>query len=114
MVDGNIEDDNYVANLLKKDAEKAAKRYELVGIDAFNPKRCVPSLLCGASGFLPQRNIISCFDCMQDAHSAYAGQDLELQNRTPTFCDTSFARPTVIMRRYLQRRAKNHGLGYGR
>jgi hypothetical protein len=34
-------DDDYVANLLKQDAKAAAKKYELVGIDAFNQKRCV-------------------------------------------------------------------------
>lgn len=40
----NINDDAYVANLLKKDATNAKKKYELVGIDAFNPKRCVATL----------------------------------------------------------------------
>lgn len=39
----NIEDDAYIAELLKQDAKKAKKKYELVGIDAFNPKRCVSS-----------------------------------------------------------------------
>lgn len=34
-------DDDYVANLLKQEAKASAKQYELVGIDAFNPKRCV-------------------------------------------------------------------------
>lgn len=37
----NIDDDAYIAELLKQDAKKAAKKYELVGIDAFNPRRCV-------------------------------------------------------------------------
>ncbi|CBX95112.1 hypothetical protein IAQ61_009780 [Plenodomus lingam] len=32
-------DDEYVANLLKQDAKKAAKTYEFVGVNAFNPKR---------------------------------------------------------------------------
>ncbi|KAF1841463.1 uncharacterized protein K460DRAFT_344262 [Cucurbitaria berberidis CBS 394.84] len=36
---GKFDDDEYVANLLKQDAQSATKRYELVGIDAFNPKR---------------------------------------------------------------------------
>ncbi|KAF2132200.1 hypothetical protein P153DRAFT_383087 [Dothidotthia symphoricarpi CBS 119687] len=36
---GNIHDDEYVANLLDQDAKSAKKKYELVGIDAFNPKR---------------------------------------------------------------------------
>jgi len=39
----NFDDDEYVAELLKQDAKNAKKKYELVGIDAFNP-RCVPSL----------------------------------------------------------------------
>ena len=39
----DINDDDYVANLLKQDAKSAKKKYELVGIDAFNPKRCVSS-----------------------------------------------------------------------
>lgn len=39
-----IHDDDYVANLLKQDAKNATKKYELVGIDAFNPKRCVANL----------------------------------------------------------------------
>jgi len=37
----NINDDAYIAELLKQDAKKAANKYELVGIDAFNPRRCV-------------------------------------------------------------------------
>lgn len=40
----DIDDDEYVANLLKEDAKKSKKKYDLVGIDAFNPKRCVQSL----------------------------------------------------------------------
>ena len=38
-----LNDDAYIAELLKEDAKKATKTYELVGIDAFNP-RCVMSL----------------------------------------------------------------------
>jgi hypothetical protein len=34
-------DDAYIANLLQQEAKTAGKKYELVGIDAFNPKRCV-------------------------------------------------------------------------
>ncbi|KAF1831832.1 hypothetical protein BDW02DRAFT_571646, partial [Decorospora gaudefroyi] len=34
-----IDDDEYVAELLKKDARAATKKYDLVGIDAFNPRR---------------------------------------------------------------------------
>jgi hypothetical protein len=41
---GNVNDDEYVASLLRQDAQSAKKKYELVGINAFNPKRCVPSL----------------------------------------------------------------------
>jgi hypothetical protein len=37
-------DDDHVANLLKQDAKNAAKKYDLVGLEAFNPKRCVASL----------------------------------------------------------------------
>jgi hypothetical protein len=37
----NINDDEYVANLLKQDAKSARKKYDLVGIDAFSHKRCV-------------------------------------------------------------------------
>jgi hypothetical protein len=42
---GNIEDDEYVANLLKQDAKNATKKYDLVGIDAFNPRRCVQAFV---------------------------------------------------------------------
>jgi hypothetical protein len=45
IMTGNLDDDEYVANLLKQDAKSAKKKYELVGIDAFNPKRCVTNLL---------------------------------------------------------------------
>jgi hypothetical protein len=44
---GNIEDDEYVASVLKQDAKNATKKYDLVGIDAFNPRRCVVSLCTG-------------------------------------------------------------------
>jgi hypothetical protein len=40
----NLDNDDYVANLLKQEAKNATKKYELVGIDAFNPRRCVASL----------------------------------------------------------------------
>ena len=43
MAGGDFDDD-LVANLLKQDAKAAVKRYDLVGIEAFNPKRCVASL----------------------------------------------------------------------
>jgi len=39
-----IDDDEYVANLLKQDAEQAAKQYRLVGLDAFRSARYVSSL----------------------------------------------------------------------
>jgi len=45
---GTVDDDEYVASLLKQDAQNAKKKYELVGIDAFHPRRCVESLI-GAS-----------------------------------------------------------------
>jgi hypothetical protein len=41
---GNLDDDEYIASILKQDAQTAKKKYELVGLDAFNPKRCVTSL----------------------------------------------------------------------
>ncbi|KAJ4413034.1 hypothetical protein N0V91_000008 [Didymella pomorum] len=34
----NINDDEYVAKLLAQDARKTTKTYDLVGLDAFNPK----------------------------------------------------------------------------
>jgi hypothetical protein len=40
----NMDNDEYVANLLKQDAKNVTKKYELVGIDAFNPRRSVASL----------------------------------------------------------------------
>lgn len=39
----NLHDDEFVANLLKQDAKSATKKYELVGIDAFNPRRYAQS-----------------------------------------------------------------------
>lgn len=39
----DIDDDGYIAKLLAEDAKSARKTYELVGLDAFNPKRCVAS-----------------------------------------------------------------------
>jgi hypothetical protein len=41
MAAKNLDDDEYVANLLKEDAKKTAKQYSLLGMDAFLPKRCV-------------------------------------------------------------------------
>jgi len=41
---GNDVDDEHAANLLKQDAKNATKKYDLVGIEAFNPKRCVANL----------------------------------------------------------------------
>jgi hypothetical protein len=40
----DIDDDEHVAKLLAQDAKKTTKTYSLVGLDAFNPKRCVGSL----------------------------------------------------------------------
>jgi len=40
----DIDDDKYVAKLLAQDAKKTAKTYDLVGLDAFNPNRCVGRL----------------------------------------------------------------------
>lgn len=41
---GDMDDDEYVANILVQDAKNSTKKYELVGIDAFNPRRCVANL----------------------------------------------------------------------
>jgi hypothetical protein len=40
----NIDDDNFIAQLLVQDAKTATKKYELVGLDAFSSKRCVTNL----------------------------------------------------------------------
>lgn len=48
MADGNIDDDEYVARLLKQDSVDASKKYNFVGLDAFQPKRCVEGLGCGS------------------------------------------------------------------
>jgi hypothetical protein len=56
----NIDDDESVANLLKQDAKSATKKYELVGIDAFNPKRCVTSTYVTAiAHFVEVRSAVS-------------------------------------------------------
>jgi hypothetical protein len=39
-----IDDDEYVAKLLKQDAKTTAKKYEMVGLDAFLPQRYFPHL----------------------------------------------------------------------
>lgn len=44
MAGDNIDDDEYVARLLKQDAVDASKKYNFVGLDAFHPKRCVGCL----------------------------------------------------------------------
>ncbi|KAH6048928.1 hypothetical protein HBI67_220990 [Parastagonospora nodorum] len=53
---GTVDDDEYVASLLKQDAQNAKKKYELVGIDAFNPKRSKPGAPKPNTNFL--RHII--------------------------------------------------------
>lgn len=45
MADDKLNDDDYVANLLKEDAKKTAKQYKMVGLDAFLPQRCVAGLI---------------------------------------------------------------------
>ncbi|KAF2856651.1 hypothetical protein T440DRAFT_5107 [Plenodomus tracheiphilus IPT5] len=57
-------DDEYVANLLKQDAKKATKTYELVGIDAFNPRRAKSGAPKPNTNFL--RHIIR----QTDSHNA--------------------------------------------
>jgi hypothetical protein len=41
MMQNAIDDDEYVAKLLKQDAKTTAKKYEMVGLDAFLPQRSV-------------------------------------------------------------------------
>ncbi|EMD89855.1 hypothetical protein COCC4DRAFT_126260 [Bipolaris maydis ATCC 48331] len=60
----NLDDDEYVAELLKQDAKSATKKYELVGIDAFNPRRANSSAPKPNKNFL--RNIIR----QTDRHNA--------------------------------------------
>jgi hypothetical protein len=58
MTGDEIDDDEYVANLLKQDAQRTAKQYKLVGMDAFRSNRYVRNraraplwiLFCGAEG----------------------------------------------------------------
>jgi hypothetical protein len=49
MAGDDIDDDEYVANLLKQDAQKTAKEYKLVGLDAFRSARYVRSLHRGST-----------------------------------------------------------------
>lgn len=44
MMPSDIDEDEYAAKLLAQDAKKSTKTYDLVGLDAFNPKRCVGRL----------------------------------------------------------------------
>ncbi|CAI6335772.1 unnamed protein product [Periconia digitata] len=64
MPSGNLNDDDYVVSLLKADAKNAAKKYELVGVDAFNPKRPRSGAPKPNTGFL--RHIIR----QTDSHNA--------------------------------------------
>lgn len=75
-------DDEYVANLLKQDAKDATKKYELVGIDAFNPKRCVANLF----------DIRSCL------------------NNTSTFALCHFLYATDISQGEIRRAKAEHGI----
>lgn len=38
MTGKDVDDDEYVANLLKQDAQEAGKKYKLVGLDAFRSR----------------------------------------------------------------------------
>ncbi|CAA9965253.1 hypothetical protein PTMSG1_08612 [Pyrenophora teres f. maculata] len=60
----NIEDDAYIADLLKQDAKKAAKKYELVGIDAFNPRRM------NSRAPKPNKNFLRHIIRQTDSHNA--------------------------------------------
>ncbi|KAF2867222.1 hypothetical protein BDV95DRAFT_503264 [Massariosphaeria phaeospora] len=61
---GNALDDDYVANLLKQDAKNAAKKYEMVGVDAFLPQRT-------ASGApKPNKNFLRHLIRQTDNHNA--------------------------------------------
>ncbi|KAF1913866.1 hypothetical protein BDU57DRAFT_502795 [Ampelomyces quisqualis] len=60
----NIDDDNYIAKLLVQDAKTANKKYELVGLDAFNSKRSKSGAPKPNTSFL--KNIIR----QTDSHNA--------------------------------------------
>ncbi|EFQ96331.1 hypothetical protein CFE70_009040 [Pyrenophora teres f. teres 0-1] len=60
----NIEDDAYIADLLKQDAKKAAKKYELVGMDAFNPRRM------NSRAPKPNKNFLRHIIRQTDSHNA--------------------------------------------
>ncbi|KAJ4325522.1 hypothetical protein N0V94_000665 [Neodidymelliopsis sp. IMI 364377] len=60
----DIDDDEYVAKLLAQDAKKSSKTYDLVGLDAFNPKRSKSGAPKLNTNFL--RNIIR----QTDSHNA--------------------------------------------
>ncbi|KAA8614533.1 hypothetical protein PtrSN002B_008194 [Pyrenophora tritici-repentis] len=60
----NIDDDAYIAELLKQDAKTAAKKYELVGIDAFNPRRM------NSRAPKPNKNFLRHIIRQTDSHNA--------------------------------------------
>ncbi|OSS46021.1 hypothetical protein B5807_08102 [Epicoccum nigrum] len=60
----DIDDDEYIAKLLAQDAKKTSKTYDLVGINAFNPKRSRPGAPKPNTHFL--RHIIR----QTDSHNA--------------------------------------------
>ncbi|KAF2440750.1 hypothetical protein P171DRAFT_395445 [Karstenula rhodostoma CBS 690.94] len=64
MAGDSIDDDEYVARLLKQDAVDASKKYSFVGLDAFHPKRLRPDAPKPNTNFL--RHIIR----QTDSHNA--------------------------------------------
>ncbi|KAG9189549.1 hypothetical protein G6011_06417 [Alternaria panax] len=60
----DINDDAYVAELLKQDAKKATKTYELIGIDAFNPRRM------NTRAPRPNKNFLQHLIRQTDSHNA--------------------------------------------
>ncbi|KAF2109242.1 hypothetical protein BDV96DRAFT_652096 [Lophiotrema nucula] len=64
MAGDDLDDDVYVANLLREDAKTAAKKYEFVGLGAFNPQRSANRAPRPNTSFL--RNIIR----QTDSHNA--------------------------------------------
>ncbi|KAH6620335.1 hypothetical protein C7974DRAFT_474086, partial [Boeremia exigua] len=75
----DIDDDQYVAKLLTQDAKKASKTYDLVGLDAFNPKRSGPGAPKPNTNFL--RHIIRQTDSHNAALLAKEAEDSSLRLR---------------------------------
>jgi hypothetical protein len=83
---GQSYDDDYIANLLAKDAKTAKKTYELVGIDAFGSKRYVTTLTGGApwrSTFAPHNRLVESYKQQTEVWRAEAQHELLAQHHPP-------------------------------